>query len=151
VAAVTEHIGRAWREGAWWVVDVEGIGATQAKTLDKVDHMARALVADYLDVPYASVTVAVAIDLPDDVAQHIEDMKATAERAAQLSREAAEMQRHLVDSLRREELTGREIAVILNVTPGRVSQITTGRGADAGRVLKSKPQGRPGRNAKQSA
>jgi DNA-directed RNA polymerase specialized sigma subunit len=120
---VSEHTGRAWREGSWWVVEVDGVGATQAKTLDKVDHMARALVADLLDEPYESVTVSVTITLPDDVSQQVEDMNTTAERAAQMSREAAEMQRAIVGELRRQDLSGREIAVILKVTPGRISQI----------------------------
>jgi hypothetical protein len=128
MVAVSEHTARAWREGTWWVVDVDGVGATQAKTLDRVDHMARALVADMLDEPYESVNVSVTIDLPDDVSQHIAAMNTTAERAAALNREAAELQYALVAELRRQELTGREIAVILKVTPGRVSQIESNRG-----------------------
>jgi hypothetical protein len=151
---VSEHAGRAWREGTLWVIDVEDVGATQARTLDKVDHMARALVADVLDVPYESVTVAVAIELPDDLSQHIEDMKATAEKAEQLSREVTEMQRQLVDSLRREELTGREIAVILKVTPGRISQIEakpSPSASGAGRVRKPNPTRQSTRSVRQSA
>ncbi len=42
---------------------------------------------------------------------------------------AAEMQYDLVARLRARNLSGREIAVILKVTPGRVSQIESG-GAD---------------------
>jgi hypothetical protein len=128
MVAVSEHTARAWREGTWWVVDVDGVGATQAKTLDRVDHMARALVADMLDEPYESVNVTVTIDLPDDVSQHLEAMNTTVERAAALNREAAELQYALVAELRRQELTGREIALILKVTPGRVSQIESNRG-----------------------
>jgi hypothetical protein len=127
VAAVSEHTARAWREGTWWVIDVDNVGATQAKTLDKVDHMARALVADMLDEPYETVHVTVSINLPDDVSQHIQTMNTTAERAAALNREAAELQYALVTQLRRQEFTGREIAVILKVTPGRVSQIESRR------------------------
>jgi len=120
---MSPYSARAWREGTWWVIDVRGVGATQAKTVDKVDHMARALVADTLDVPYESVTVTLTIELPDDLSQHIQDMRATADQAARLTHEASEQQRQLVESLRRENLNGREIAVILRVTPGRVSQI----------------------------
>src|SRR3954465_10266349 len=42
VAAMTDYRARAWREDPWWVVEVEGVGATQAKSVDKIDHMARA-------------------------------------------------------------------------------------------------------------
>lgn len=148
---MSEHTARAWREGTWWVVDVEGVGATQAKTLDKVDHMARALVADMLDEPYESVKVSVAIDLPDDVSQHIRTMNTTAERAAALNRETAELQYALVAELRRQELTGREIAVILKVTPGRVSQIESSRaGGIRERTAKTHPT-RPKRKVRQGA
>jgi hypothetical protein len=126
VAAVSEHTARAWREGSWWVVDLEGVGATQARTLDKVDHMARALIADVLDEPYESVRVTVAIDLPDDISGRIAAMNSAVERSAQLGREAAELQADLVARLAGQALTGREIAVILKVTPGRVSQIKSG-------------------------
>jgi predicted XRE-type DNA-binding protein len=131
------------------VVDVEGVGATQAKTLDKVDHMARALVADMLDEPYESVHVAVMIDLPDDVSHRIETMNSTAERAAALNREAAELQYALVAELRQQALTGREIAVILKVTPGRVSQIESSHTSRA-RVGKTRTS-RSGRGVRQGA
>ena len=125
MAAVSEHTARAWREDAWWVVDVDGVGATQARTLDKVDHMARALVADLLDEPYESVQVTVEIDLPDDISHQIAAMNSAVDRAARLGREAAEMQAEIVARLQQQALTGREIAVILKVTPGRVSQIAS--------------------------
>jgi len=56
---MTDYSARAWREGSWWVVEVEGVGATQAQTVDTIDHMARALVADVDGVPYDKVGVAV--------------------------------------------------------------------------------------------
>jgi len=43
------------------VVDVDDVGATRARTLDNVDHRARALLADLLDEPHESVRIAVTI------------------------------------------------------------------------------------------
>jgi hypothetical protein len=121
---MSEYHGRAWREGEWWVIDVDGVGATQARTLDKIDHMARSLVADLTGVPYESVTVAVTIDLPPTIAGQVENLRRASEHAAELARETADLQARLVHSLATDEgLTGREIAAILKVTPGRVSQI----------------------------
>src|SRR3954471_20530826 len=124
VAAMTDYRARAWREDPWWVVEVEGVGATQAKSVDKIDHMARALVADVEGVPYDEVGITVHIDLPAAVAQDVRTMKETSARAADLTREAARLQREVVQKLHvNEHLTGREIAAVLGVTPGRVSQL----------------------------
>ena len=121
---MTDYRARAWREDPWWVVEVEGVGATQAKTVDKIDHMARALVADVEGVPYDEVGITVHIDLPAAVAQDVRTMKETSARAADLTREAARLQREVVQKLHvNEHLTGREIAAVLGVTPGRVSQL----------------------------
>jgi hypothetical protein len=55
------------------------------------------------------------------------------------------MQAALVDQLQQQALTGREIAVILKVTPGRISQIKSGRGpggrVDGGRGRGPAPDG----------
>lgn len=121
---MSEYRGRAWREGEWWVVDVDDVGTTQARTLDKIDHMARSLVADLTGAAYESVSIAVAIDLPSAIADQLEKLRQATARATELTREAAELQAVVVRSLATDErLTGREIAAILKVTPGRVSQI----------------------------
>lgn len=124
MVAVSEYIGRAWREGDWWVVDVAGVGVTQARTLDKIDHIARSLVADLTDVPYESVTVSVAIDLPPAIATQVAELRSKTDQAAAQAQEASDLQARVVRSLSVEQgLTGREIAAILKVTPGRISQI----------------------------
>jgi DNA-directed RNA polymerase specialized sigma subunit len=121
---VTDYKARAWREDAWWVIDIEGVGATQAKTVDKIDHMARALVADLKNVPHDKVHVSVQIDLPDEVAQDVRTMKEKSSQAADLTREAARLQREVVQRLHADQhMTGKEIAAVLGVTPGRVSQL----------------------------
>jgi hypothetical protein len=105
---VSEYTGRAWREGDWWVIDVQGVGVTQARTLDKVDHMARSLVADMTGAGYETVTVSVAVDLPPEVAAQVEALRRKSEQAADLAREAADLQTRLVESLATgERLTGR--------------------------------------------
>lgn len=131
---MSEYTGHARREGEWWVIDIDGIGATQARTLDKIDHMARSLIADLADLPYESVTVAMEIDLPADVAEDLAALRAQAEDAALQARQASQMQVRLVQKLAGEQgMSGREIAAILKVTPGRVSQITKRAGIPAAR------------------
>ena len=118
------YAARAWREDSLWVVDVDGVGVTQATTLSKVEHMARALVADLLGAPYESVAVTVEVELPDSISSRVDAARETAARAAALTTEAAELQREVVQRLSADEhLSGQDIAVILKVTPARVSQI----------------------------
>jgi DNA-directed RNA polymerase specialized sigma24 family protein len=122
---MSTYTGHAWREGEWWVIDIDGVGATQARTLDKIDHMARSLVVDLTDLAYETVTVAIEIALPADVAEDLAALRTQAEDAAQQARQATQMQDRLVQKLAAEQgMSGREIAAILNVTPGRISQIT---------------------------
>jgi hypothetical protein len=121
---VSGYTGRAWRESDWWVIDVDDVGATQARTLDKVDHMARSLVADLTGAPYESVAVAVTIHLPPAIAAQVAALRAKTDQAAAQVQEASDLQARLVHTLAADEgLTGREIAAILKVTPGRISQI----------------------------
>jgi DNA-directed RNA polymerase specialized sigma24 family protein len=138
---VNGYTGRAWRENDWWVIDVDDVGATQAHTLDKVDHMARSLVADLTGAPYETVAVAVTIDLPPAVAKQLAALRAKTDLAAAQAQEATELQARLVHTLAADEgLTGREIAAILKVTPGRVSQIAKKTPPSQGRRTSS--QGR---------
>lgn len=135
---MSQYTGRAWREADWWVIDIEGIGATQARTLDRVDHMARSLVADLTGAGYAAVTVAVEVVLPPEVAAQVEALRQKSEAAEAAAREAAELQARVVASLTTEAgLTGREVAAILKVTPGRVSQIARKAGARQADVAKT--------------
>jgi hypothetical protein len=99
VAAVSQYTGRAWREGSWWVIDVEDVGATQARTLDRVDHMIRSLVADMTGVDYATVAVTVEVELPAGVAAQVEALRQKSEEAEAAARETAELQARLVRSL----------------------------------------------------
>jgi DNA-directed RNA polymerase specialized sigma subunit len=131
---MSTYTGHAWREGEWWVIDIDGLGATQARTLDKIDHMARSLVADLADLAYETVTVAIEIDLPTDVAEDLAALRNQTEDAAQQARKATQMQARLVQKLATEQgLNGREIAAILNVTSGRVSQIAKKAGIPTAR------------------
>ena len=86
--------------------------------------MARSLVADLTGAPYESVAVAVTIDLPAAVAEQVAALRVKTEQAATQAQEASDLQARLVQTLSTDEgLTGREIAALLKVTPGRISQI----------------------------
>lgn len=114
----------ASREGDWWVVDVAGYGTTQARRLDDVEPMVADLVAtlDDLDVSAVEVTNVI-VRLNDGLDVAIGEAKAAVTAAAEAQKQAGQQQRELVRQLRARNLSVREVASVLGVTPGRVSQL----------------------------
>ena len=118
------YAATATREGRWWLVRVPEIdGVTQARSLAEAEVMARDLVAITLDVPQATVTVALTVDLPDDVADHLAratEAKAAAEAsAATAAREAREVAARLVKA----GVSLRDVGAVLGVSHQRAHQL----------------------------
>jgi hypothetical protein len=112
------------RSGKFWFVQVPDVpmGMTQARRIAEVQPMARDLIASLLDIPPDSFELAIRFegDLADHAAVAIEARalaRAAAERAEAESREAA---RYLVD----QGLAVRDVAALLQVSPGWVSVLT---------------------------
>lgn len=119
---------RAVRDVKWWAVFVEIDGkehATQGKTLKEAQFMAEDLVriwAEALERPELSkLPVKLTIDgkLGEEVAGIRKDQDAVSQIAARLKR----TQKTLVDSMRAEGIKVADIAQLLGITKGRVSQI----------------------------
>ena len=137
MAPVNRFRVTARREGDWWVIDVDGVGATQAKRLDKVEHMARDLVAAMHEVDYDDVRVDVRYELPVAAVEALAEAKAAAEVARQLAKIAADSGRHAAAVLHREGLSLRDTAHLLGVSFQRVHQLLAeplGEAADAVRA-----------------
>jgi hypothetical protein len=113
----------ARREGDWWVIDVDGVGVTQAKRLDKVEHMARDLVAAMNDVDSAKVRVDVRYELPVAAVDALAEAKEAADVARQLAKISADSTRNAATVLHGEGLSLRDIAHLLGVSFQRVHQI----------------------------
>ena len=114
----------ASREGDWWV-DVTGYGATQTRRLDDVEPMVADLVASLEDIDVSAVEVTnVVVRLNGGLDTAVREARAAVKEAAEAQKLAGQQQRELVRELRARNLSVREIASILGVTPGRVSQLT---------------------------
>lgn len=53
--------GRGWRAGEFWVIEVSGVGVTQARRLSQVDETARDLVAAMTQAPRNEVAVTIEV------------------------------------------------------------------------------------------
>lgn len=123
VAVTATYTAAAAREGRWWVITVDGIGVTQARSLREAPAMARGLVSAVLDVDERDVAVQVTPDLD---ASLLEQVRAARRRVSDLERQQAETaaaSRQAAKALIDAGLSGADAATVLGVSPQRVSQL----------------------------
>ena len=119
---------KATRSGQWWAVEVPEVdGAyTQARRLDQIPKMVADAVSLLEDVPADSVEVDLDIDLGvPDVSEYVRSARVAVKAAARAHESAARTSRDAVGRLRNLGLTVRETAIVLDVSPQRVSQLDT--------------------------
>jgi predicted RNase H-like HicB family nuclease len=112
----------AQRSGGWWAVEVPAIPGllTQAKRLDQVESMVKEA-AELLGA--GDVDVDVVPQLPADVREEIQAARQVHAQVISLQERAAAKYREVAARLRREGLTVRDVAAVLEVSPQRVSQL----------------------------
>jgi hypothetical protein len=144
MAPVNRYSATVHREGDWWVIDVDGVGVTQAKRLDKVEHMARDLVAAVYDVGYDNVEVDVSYRLTPLLDALIDGAKTATEEAHKAQARAAEVSREAAAKLRAAGMSLRDIARLTGVSFQRVHQLVAeiAEPASAEAALREKPRGR---------
>ncbi len=118
---------KATRCGGWWVVEVPGVEAAlaRARRLDQISAIVADAVHLVKDVPVEDVEVVLDYEIGDSAALmearaahlQVESAAHAQECAARASRGAA------VAHLRRSGLSVRDIGVILELSPQRVSQL----------------------------
>lgn len=120
----TYHVtAKRWELG--WELHVSGVGITQSSSLGTAEKMAREYIATILDIEDENsfgVTISPKLD-PDLATEARRALEAT-RRAAQVRDEAAVQMRNAVQDLRAEGLSGSDIAVVLDLSTKRVSQLS---------------------------
>ncbi len=113
----------AEREPGWWYVRVEEIGhSTQAKRLDRVEHMARDLIAFAEDLPADSFDIELKVAVGSAQAALDEALAARSEAEAS-QRAAQESTRAAAVALREVGMPLRDIGRLLGLTHQRISQL----------------------------
>jgi predicted transcriptional regulator len=139
-AVTTTYTAVANREGDWWVLAVADLDiVTQARRLDQAEPMVRDLIATWLDIPADSFGVTVTPNLPDEVRADVAEARQLRQRAEDLTMTAAAASRRVVDRLIGRGLRVRDVALILGISPQRVSQLSSpagGRGRAKAAVAK---------------
>jgi len=131
-----EYEVKVWQEGDWWLARVVGAsdGAdpsplnalTQARTLTKIESMARDLVATILDAEEDSFDIALDYNLPDDVGELL-----CQARGARAWLDAAQELWQERSAIAAKALVGkgyslRETATLLGLSHQRVDQLIGG-------------------------
>jgi hypothetical protein len=113
----------AQRSGAWWAVDVTEIPGlfTQARRLDQVAGMVE--VAATLMGLLGPFEVEVVPKLTEELTSQIDAARALSAEARAVQRRASASSRQLVERLRSDGLSVRDVATVLSISPQRVSQL----------------------------
>ncbi|ANO12789.1 type II toxin-antitoxin system HicB family antitoxin [Mycobacteroides abscessus] len=123
---VTAHATRT--ADGWWAVtvpEIEGLH-TQSKRLDRVREMV-VDAAKVLGVEITADDVTVVRRLTDaELQRRVDETNALRAQLAELQRRVAEETRETALALHRTGMTVRDIAVFLDLTPGRIGQLVSG-------------------------
>lgn len=112
-----------WSGG--WELHIEGVGVTQVRVLAKAEQQVRDLVETMTGVDAAGAEVRLRFDL-QGVQDEIADAQSRMEAARGAEAQAAEDMRRIVAGLRRDGISVSDVATVLGVSRGRVSQLASG-------------------------
>jgi hypothetical protein len=150
VAVNRTYNATASREGKWWLITVEGVGVTQARSLRDARRAARGLISAMLDLDEDEIAVEVDPVLDQQLAAKVRYARVKVSDLDRQQREAAAASRHAARALIEAGLTGADAAAVLEISPQRVSQILATVGVapsprDNGKHGWGKPQAKASR------
>ena len=112
---------KRWEHG--WELHIVGVGVTQSRTLWDAEEMARDLISRREDLPADAFTVTITPQIGDGIDEETRAARDAVTAANQAQRQAAAKSRAAARRLRQAGLSGRDIAIVLDVSPQRVSQL----------------------------
>jgi hypothetical protein len=125
LVAVKTYRANVTRGERFWLVEVEGVGWTQARHLREVEEMARDLVAVMTEVEPESFALEVTTSLPGAVQAHLDRAEALRQESARTQHEAAAEVRAAARELAATGLPLRDVAVLLGVSHQRAHQLVS--------------------------
>ncbi|MFF5261435.1 hypothetical protein ACFY4C_21030 [Actinomadura viridis] len=114
-------VAKRWDCG--WELHIEDVGVTQVKRLNNAEETARDYIALDRDLDPDSFDVEITPDVGEELGRGIAEAKRATADAERAQERAAKKNRRVADLLRQAGLSGREIALVLMVSPQRVSQL----------------------------
>jgi CRP-like cAMP-binding protein len=118
---MSAYTATAVREGRWWVIDVDGVGVTQSRTLAEAHTWAQGLIEAVTGEAGADVTVTPS--LPDGTIDRVRHARTVMARADADLRAAADEIREATRNMLQTGMSHQDVAAILGVSRQRVSQL----------------------------
>jgi DNA-binding CsgD family transcriptional regulator len=113
---------RRWEHG--WELHVDGVGVTQTKSLHSAPRIAREYISLVENINDEST---IDVEIRPEIGRALSDEVAVARKAvgdlSDRQREAAALSRAAAKDLAESGLSGADIAVVLDLSPQRVSQL----------------------------
>jgi hypothetical protein len=113
---------RRWEHG--WELHVDGVGVTQTKSLHSAPRIAREYISLVENINDEST---IDVEIRPEIGRALSDEVAVARKAVgdlfDRQREAAALSRAAAKDLAESGLSGADIAVVLDLSPQRVSQL----------------------------
>jgi DNA-directed RNA polymerase subunit F len=114
---------RAKRWARGWELHIDGVGVTQSHSLRDAEGMAR----DYIALDTRVLPGSFAVEIVPEIGHGLDEKTRAARKAvtdaSHAQRVAAAQAREVARELRAADLSGRDIAKVLDVSPQRVSQL----------------------------
>ncbi|OZG68332.1 hypothetical protein [Bifidobacterium eulemuris] len=111
----------------YWILEIPGVGVTQARTSREIETMARDLIAVMTDATDTSAATDVELEftmrLPQSVRHHLDEAQRLREREAEARAAAARETRAAVQELHGLGLALQQIGDILGVSRQRAHQL----------------------------
>ena len=119
---LTSTTTTARRCDEWWAIEVPEMPDlfTQTRRLNQVEAMVKD-VAQLLDIQIEHISVEPQLSKQDE--QMLQAMLETKSKAIKIQEHASYLMRQTVKNLRNQDLTIRDVATIIGVTPQRVSSL----------------------------
>ena len=113
---------KRWEHG--WELHVEGVGVTQSKSLHSAASVAREYISLAEDISDKStIDVEIRPQIDNALGQEVIAARKAVQELGERQREVAALSRAAARDLAESGLSGADIAVVLDVSPQRVSQL----------------------------
>ena len=113
---------KRWEHG--WELHVEGVGVTQSKSLHSAASVAREYISLAEDISDEStIDVEIRPQIDNALGQEVIAARKAIQELGERQREVAALSRAAARDLAESGLSGADIAVVLDVSPQRVSQL----------------------------
>lgn len=122
---------KRWKGG--WELHIDGVGVTQSRNLAAAEKIVRDYIATIRDLDDVTDDITIVPELDPATKAKIRKVKERQRKVEREMREAAAESRRVVHELRSRGLSVTDVAAVLDVSRGRVSQLdATARTATLG-------------------